>query len=211
MTDEEKTIAELRQALNGFLEMKNEQFRRNEQERRIFFFGAIPEEARVFYIHLSHFINDNHLYVRKIKEIYGIDNVLVTVAPAESYQSFYDNHLDKSAEEKKRKMVTEPFDDFAAKKSIDAIIYLCNHPCDGYVDPYFPDQIQTAWHIWKAIEPAERLQKPLTVGYGCCEGCHSGTMGVECHEREYITGFTRGNLASRTKGRITVPTKIVRL
>ena len=175
------------------------------------FFGAIPEDTKTLYVHLSHFYHQRNPLVVALQERYGVDNVLVTIAPEKSGQSFYDDSLDQIAEAEKRKRVIEPFENFAAKKSIDAVIYLCNHPCDGYQDPYFPDQIQTQWHIWKAIEPAERLQKSLAVGYGGCEGCYSGTMGVECYEREYITGFTRSGLASSTKERIKVPARIVKI
>jgi len=159
-------------------------------------FGVIPEDAKSLYIHLSHKISEHHPFVTEIQANYGIDNVLVTIAPPVSGQSFYDNHLDESAKREKTKRVIEPFEQFSARKSIDAIIYLCNYLCDGYQSPLFPQDVETAWHIWRPIRLAEQLQKPLIVGYR-----QNFCFTVDCYERGYV--------ANREK--IKCPTTIVKI
>ena len=175
------------------------------------FFGAIPEDAKTLYVHLSHFYHQRNPFVVALQERYGVDKVLVTIAPEKSGQSFYDDSLDKIALAEKRKRITEPFEDFSAKKGVDAVIYLCRYLCDGYQDPWFPDQISTDWHILSAIRSAEKLQKPLIVGAQDPDHCYSGTIGRECYAREYITGGARAGLASSTKERIKVPARVIRV
>lgn len=178
MTEQEERFADL---LTMFKSMA-ERERMEIDARRKAFFDAIPENTETVYIHLSHTIHPSHLYAREMQEKYGIDNVLVTTAPATSGQSFYDDHLDKTAAEEKRKRIIEPFEKFSKEKSIDVIIYLCNYLCDGYQSPIFPEDVVIDWHIWRPIRLAEQLQKPLIVGYQ-----NRFCFGVECCEREYIT------------------------
>ncbi len=209
--EQEEAFAALKTTLKGIAEQEEREIAERKGTARTGFFGAIPEPAKTLYVHLSHFYHERNPFVVELQTRYGVDNVLVTIAPETSGQSFYDDRLDKIALTEKRKRITEPFENFSAKKDIDAVIYLCRYLCDGYQDPYFPDQITTKWHIWPAIRSAEQLQKQLIVGAQDTDHCYSGTMGVECHAREYITGYARAGLASSTKERIKCPAKVVRI
>ena len=213
MTDQtpDETFATLKTMLKGMAEQDEREYATQKWVARTGFFGAIPDEAKTLYIHLSHFISEKHHLVQQLQKNLGIDNVLVTIAPETSGQSFYDDSRDKIALAEKRKQITEPFENFSAMKGIDAVIYLCRHLCDGYQDPYFPDQISTKWHIWPAIKAAEQLQKPLIVGGQDIDHCYSGTIGRECCPREYITGYARAGLASSTTSKLKCPGKIVRI
>ncbi|MEK6949985.1 MAG: hypothetical protein AABX34_07205 [Nanoarchaeota archaeon] len=202
MTEQTQEPEEAFTALQTMFRSMAEREEREIAERKVAertgFFGAIPEHAKTLYVHLSHKIREGHPFVRELQTSYGIDNVLVTVAPERSGQSFYDDSRDKAAEMGKRKQVIEPFENFSVTKSIDALIYLCNYLCDGYQSPIFPEDVVTKWHIWRPIKLAEQLQKPLIVGYqnGFC-------FGVKCYEREYLTGAT--------EEKIKCPTKVVRI
>ncbi len=188
----------LQATFKGLAEQQEREIAEQKAVARTGFFGAIPEYATSLYIHLSHKISQNHPFVRQLQTSYGADNVLVTVAPERSGQSFYDDSLDKVAAEEKRKRVIEPFENFSAKKCIDAAIYLCNYLCDGYQSPIFPQDVVTDWHIWHPIKLAEQLQKPLIIGYQ-----DRFCFTVDCYEREYIT--------RATKEKIKCPTRIVRI
>ncbi len=196
--EQEEAFRTLQATFKGMAEQQEREIAEQKAVARTGFFGAIPENATSLYIHLSHKISLNHHFVRQLQTSYGADNVLVTVAPERSGQSFYDDSLDKVAAEEKRKRVIEPFENFSAKKGIDAAIYLCNYFCDGYQSPIFPEDVVTDWHIWYPIKLAEQLQKPLIVGYrnGFC-------FGVKCYEREYLVGAT--------KEKIKCPTRAVKI
>lgn len=196
--EQEEAFHALQTMLRGMAEQEEREHAAQKAAARASIFGAIPEDAKTLYIHLSHQISENHPFVREIQNNYGADSVLVTIAPPTSGQSFYDNHLDEIAKTEKTKRVIEPFEQFSAKKSIDAIIYLCNYLCDGYQSPIFPQDVVTGWHIWRPIRLAEQLQKPLIVGYQ-----DRFCFTVECYEREYITGAT--------KEKIKCPIKTVRI
>ncbi|HLC91375.1 MAG TPA: hypothetical protein VJI15_06440, partial [Candidatus Nanoarchaeia archaeon] len=62
--------------------------------------------------------------------------------------------------------------------------------------PLFPQDVETAWHIWRPIRLAEQLQKPLIVGYR-----QNFCFTVDCYERGYV--------ANREK--IKCPTTIVKI
>ena len=196
MTEQDEEVTALISVLKGMAEQQEREYNARKKAERDSIFGAIPENTKSLYFHLSHRISENHPFVKEMQTNYGIDNVLVTIAPPTSGQSFYGNSRDKAAEIEKRKRVIEPFENFSAKKNIDAIIYLCYYVCDGYQSPYFPEDVVTDWHIWRPIKLAQQLQKPLIVGYqdGFC-------LGVECYEREYITNPEK----------IKCPTKILRI
>lgn len=183
MTEPERNELETLQAvLRGMAEQQEREYTAQKAAARTGFFGAIPEHAKTLYLHLSHKIPENHPFVQELQTRQGADNVLVTIAPEKSGQSFYTDSLDQVATEQKTKRVIEPFDKFSATKSIDALIYLCNYLCDGYQSPIFPEDVVTDWHIWRPIRLAEQLQKPLIIGYQ-----DDFCFGVKCYEREYIT------------------------
>ncbi len=209
--EQEEAFQALRSTLKGIAEQQEGEIAEQKAAARTGFFGAIPEDAKTLYVHLSHFYHEKNPFVQELQTCYGVDNILITIAPETSGQSFYDDRLDKIALAEKQKRITEPFENFSARKGIDAVVYLCRYLCDGYQDPYFPDQITTEWHIWPAIRAAEKLQKPLIVGGQDIDQCYSGTIGVECRAREYITGYARADLASSTKSRIKCPGTIVRI
>ena len=128
MTEEksDEAFAALKTMLKGMAEQDQQEYAAQKAVARTGFLEAIPENAKTVYFHVSHKISEGHSLVRQAQTSYGMDNVLVTVAPKTSGQSFYDNSRDKAAEMEKRKLVIEPFDNFSAKKSIDAFVYLCN-------------------------------------------------------------------------------------
>ena len=192
MTDTKEQEAAFK-ALQKHLRELQEQQERERTAQNDAFFRSIPKDAKSLCIHLSHKVRGNP-YVKEIQIKYGSDNVLVTIAPAQSGQSFYNDSLDKIATEQKTKQVIEPFENFSKNKSIDAIIYLCNYICDGYQDPIFPDSVQTKWHIWRPIKLAEELKKPLIIGYQ-----NDFCFSAECYEREYITGATKEKIKCETK------------
>jgi hypothetical protein len=153
-----------------------------EQERkteRNSFFDAIPEYTRALYIHVSHRFNRHNHLIEGIEAQYGIDNILITHAPATSGQSF--SHIDERIEAEKREMLERPVAEFHAQRSIDAIIYFCNSVCDGYQSPIFPQDVETNLHIWHAIRLAEQHKIQLIVAY---QDRHC--FSAECYEREYI-------------------------
>lgn len=203
MTDQNEAFNALKEMLRSMAENQQRQYDLLVKGQQEALQSALPEEAKVLYFHLSH--NGpgyNFPLIREAQEQLGSDNVLITVAPENSYQSFYDDHLDASAMEKKTKMVIEPFQEFSARKSIDAIIYLCNYPCDGYQSPIFPEDVVTTWHIWHAINTAENLQKPLIIGYREGRYCFGhGRNG--CYEGQYLTG--------QTEEKLSVPRKLVNI
>lgn len=196
--EQEEAFQTLQSTLRGIAEQQEREYAAQKAAARTGFFGAIPEDAKTLCVHLSHKIREWHPFVQQLQTSYGMDNVLVTVAPEKSGQSFYNDSLDKFAAEEKRKRVIEPFDNFSATKSIDAVIYLCNYLCDGYQSPIFPEDVVTDWHIWRPIRTAEQFQKPLIVGYQ-----QDFCFGVECYEREYLTGVT--------EEKIKCPIKTVRI
>lgn len=200
----------LRTMFKDIAEQEEREYNTRKQVQRVAFFNAIPKNAKSLYIHLQHRVPVNHHLVREIQENYGIENVLVTIAPEKSGQSFYSDSLDEIAEIEKRKRITEPFENFYKEGGLDIVIYLCDYICDGYQSPIFPDQVETKWHAWPAIKSAEEHKTPLIIGYNQ-ENCFSGTIGVECYEREYLTGITRNRLSSITKERVKCPTKIIRI
>jgi len=175
MDDKQNGLAE---GLVAIMKGIEESQQRELNARRSRFLDAF-KDVGTLYLHVSNRLEHSSL-VKSLQERYG-ENILVTVAPAESWQSSYDDHLDKYAEDKKRKQVIEPFEEFIAKKSIDAVVYLCNYLCDGYRSPIFPEDVVTQWHIWKAIEAAQKFEKPLIVGY-----LDNFCFGVQCYEREYL-------------------------
>ena len=121
--EQEEAFVALQTMLKSMAEQQEREYVERKAAERSRFFRAIPEQVTSLYIHLSHRIS-NHLFVENIRKDYGSDNILVTIAPATSGQSFYDNSRDKIAEAEKRKQVIEPFESFSSRKSIDAIIYL---------------------------------------------------------------------------------------
>ncbi|MBS3112395.1 hypothetical protein J4459_03970 [Candidatus Woesearchaeota archaeon] len=180
--NQEEAFRTLQTLLKGIAEKEEREFTSRKAVARDGFFGAIPESAASLYIHLSHKISNRHPYIAELQARLGTDNVLVTIAPDRSGQSFYNGSLDKTAKAEKTRRVIEPFEKFSANKSVDAIVYLCDYVCDGYQDPIFPDSVQTEWHIWRPIRLAEELQKPLVVGYQ-----NNFCFRAECYEREFIT------------------------
>lgn len=193
---EEKAFQDLQTILKATMEKQEQEYVDKKASARSGFFGAIPENTTSLYIHLSHKIPSLHPYVTELQQKYGVDDVLVTIAPERSGQSFHDNYLDEIAHAEKTKQVITPFEEFSAKKDIGAIIYLCDYVCDGYPNPIFPDEVFTDWHIWQPIRLAEQLQKKLIIGYKN-DFCFKG----ECYEREYITN----------KEKIKCPVKIVNI
>lgn len=198
--EQQEALATLQTLFKSMAEQQELESAAQKAAARASIFGAIPQDTTSLYIHLSHQISEDHPYVREIQKNHGADNVLVTIAPETSGQSFYDNHLDEIAKIEKTKRVIEPFENFSATKSIDAFIYLCNYVCDGYQSPYFPEDVVTTWHIWRSINLAQELQKPLIIGYQ-----NDFCFGVKCYEREYITG----SLGDSDK--IKCPVRIVRI
>ena len=156
---------------------------RESDERQNHFLDAFKDIGSM-YLHVSHRQQGSGL-IRQLQERYG-ENILVTYAPDRSGQSSYDDSLDKVAEADKRKRIVEPFEDFIAKKSIDSVVYLCDYLCDGYQSPIFPEDVVTQWHMWIAIQTAEKLQKPLIVGY-----TNNFCFGVQCYEREYLADSSK--------------------
>ncbi|MBI2146681.1 hypothetical protein HYU22_05050 [Candidatus Woesearchaeota archaeon] len=193
--EQQEGLAALQATFKAMAEQQEREYAAHKAAARASIFSAIPKEATSLYIHLSHRI-PSHPFIEQIQKDYGSDNVLVTIAPPTSGQSFYDNHLDEIAKIEKTKRVIEPFENFSAKKSIDAILYLCNYLCDGYQSPIFPEDVVTGWHIWRPIRVAEQLQKPLIIGYQ-----DRFCFGVKCYEREYITDPEK----------IKCPTKVVNI
>ena len=194
MTEQEETFAALQPLLKGIAEREEREFNERRSTPRAAFFGAIPEDAKSLYIHLSHQIPEGHPFVKEIQKNYGSDNVLITSAPSTSGQSF--TRFNERIESEKKERLAKPFADFSAQKSIDAVIYLGNYICDGYQSPIFPQDVENKYHLWHAIRLAEQQQKPLIVGYrnGYC-------FNVKCYEGEYITNPEK----------IKCPTKIVRI
>src|SRR3989338_7567398 len=93
----EKAFAELQSLMKAMEEKENKRIR----FERSLFFKAIPEDTKRLYIHLSHKISEDHPYVKELSQRVGLENTLVTSAPAKSGQSFYNDHLDAIAHEQK--------------------------------------------------------------------------------------------------------------
>ncbi|GEM_PF-6776612 len=142
------------------------------------FFNALPKDAKTIYIHQSS--NSPHYnLIQKIEQQYGKENILRTIAPARSGQSFTE-YYPEIEKEKTAKLQT-PLQEFLKEKSIDTVIYLCNSVCDGYQSPIFPEDVVTNYHIWHAIRTAQQQQKPFIVGYQD-DFCFQN----RCPERIYI-------------------------
>ncbi|OGI64935.1 hypothetical protein A2642_02420 [Candidatus Nomurabacteria bacterium RIFCSPHIGHO2_01_FULL_39_10] len=143
------------------------------------FFNALPKDAKTLYIHQSHRSPHDNT-IQKIEQLYGKENILHTIAPSHSGQSFTDYYPE--IEQQKADKLNNPLQKFLTEKTLDAIIYLCDFVCDGYQSPIFPEDVVTSYHISHAIHKAQQQQKPLIVGYR-----NNFCFTVNCPEREYIT------------------------
>lgn len=155
------------------------------------FFKFIPSDAKRLYIHVSHRFGGHDL-LRRIKENYDEDDILITSGPKDSGQSF--TSFNEEIEVKKKEALERQAAKFS-EDGLDVVLYLCNNVCDGYQHPVFPQNVETKLHFWHAMSVAEGLQKPLIIGYE-----DNFCFSVPCYEREQITDR-----------KIKCPTRIVRM